>query len=694
MKHYFVLITLLAAGSAAAVEPADSISNSHELEEVVVVGERSWIEGNKAIFIPTKQEKNLATDPATLVERMGIPTVVVNGGVIKNMRGETVPVFINGEPADGIDISTFWAKHTYRVEYIDHPTDPKFRGVSSAINIIMTEYEFGGVTKINATQEIPGGGNYDVASKLVYKKMTYGLLAGGGYARNHSQTTEGEDNYNGIYYDNKFYDNIKREYNGHNWNRSDNLNLALNARYRTEGTRFVATLSLKRVSNPGSGSENADAWTPSLFDATSSRTDNSSRSLSPTFSGEFVRTFSQKVSTTFNWNYSYAHNNTSSKYQSGGLSPVLNGTREDVHSFALNNSTSYLIKPNFAVWLQASTSFDKFSTQYTGSADTRQNQWRGFTTVDLPIKYFFADKLFIDFSPGLQIDYWHVDGSDTYTDVRPKASLSLNWAMHRRSSLMAHVAYFNQQPAASMSGDVTIRQDELNWLSGNTSLRNSETWTTGLNYMWMPLRNFNLMSILSYSRNDKEFITVYEPADAPTGGVIKRYANGAAVNSYSIDLIMTLRLLNNKLMLQAQPVFSYHHVGGPYADELPWFRMRASASYDIGNFSINCVYSSPQKSLLNGGMLTNWWQDYFSAGVTYGNGDIYVNLSVDNIFHAKNKSWTRTDAGVYNSMLTTYDVGRNVNLRFSYTFGYGKKVERNIDITPAGEIKSGALGHE
>lgn len=215
MKYCLSIIALLAAGVAVAAEPTDTIAVSHELEEVVVVGERSWIEGNKAIFIPTKQEKNLATDPATLVQRMGIPTVIVDGGVIKNLRGEAVPVFINGEPADDIDISTFWAKHTYRVEYIDHPTDPKFRGQTCAINIIMTEYELGGVTKINADQTIPGGGDYNVASKLVFKKMTYGLFAGGGYKRNHSQTTAGEENYNGIYYNNTLYDNIKREYEGH-----------------------------------------------------------------------------------------------------------------------------------------------------------------------------------------------------------------------------------------------------------------------------------------------------------------------------------------------------------------------------------------------------------------------------------------------------------------------------------------------
>lgn len=694
MKHCFSIIALLAAGVAVAAEPTDTIARSHELEEVVVVGERSWIEGNKAIFIPTKQEKNLSTDPATLVQRMGIPTVIVEGGQIKNLRGETVPVFINGEPADNIDISTFWAKRTYRVEYIDHPTDPKFCGVSSAINILMTEYELGGVTKINAWQYMPGGGNYDVASKLVYKKMTYGVMAGGGYSRNHSQTTVGEENYEGIYYNNTLYDNIKREYDGHAWSRDDRLNLALNARYRTETTRFVATLSLSRVSNPGSGSEDADLWTPSLFDAFSSRSSNTSRSLSPRFSGEFVQTFSPKLSTKFNWNYSYAHNNSSSEYQTGGLSPILNGVREDVHSFALSNTTSYLFKPSFAVWLQASTSFDRFSTQYSGTADTRQQQWRGYTTVDVPIKYLIKDKLFFSFAPGVQIDYWHVSGSDTYTNVLPKASFNFYWTMHRRSSLQAYVEYFNRQPSASMSGDVTIRQDELNWLRGNTSLRNCETWFTDVSYSWMPLRMFTLTASLSYTRNDKEFITTYEPADEQMGGVIKTYANGAAVNSYALNMVMILRLFDDKLMLHAQPVFSYSHVGGPYADSMPWFRMRASASYDIGNFSISCNYSSAQKGLQNGGMQTSWMQDFFEAGVTYGNGDIYVHLGVGNIFHAKSKQWTKTDAGVYNSLLTSYDLGRRVNLSFTYTFGYGKKVERNIDIAPGGEIKSGALGHD
>lgn len=304
------------------------------------------------------------------------------------------------------------------------------------------------------------------------------------------------------------------------------------------------------------------------------------------------------------------------------------------------------------------------------------------------------NKLFFNFAPGVRIDYWHVSGSDTYTNVLPKASFDFNWAMHRRSSLYARVAYFNRQPSASMSGDVTIRQDELNWLRGNTSLRNSESWSASVSYMWMPLRIFNFTADLGYWHDAKEFITIYEPADAQRGGVIKTYANGEAVDYYSLNRMFQFRLLNEKLNLHAQPVFSYSHVGGQYADNMPWFRMRASASYDMGNFRLGCYYTTAQKALLNGGMDKSWMQDSFDASVTYGNGDLYIRLEVCNIFHSKSKQWVQTNAGVYNSLKTSYDVGRNVELRCTYTFGYGKKVERNIDITPGGEIKSGALGHE
>ena len=169
-----------------AQEANDSVKEN-KLKEIVVKGERAWIEGEKAVFLPTKREKNLAKDPASLVRNMAIPTVIVTGNEIRSIAGTPVTIFINGERADNIDINTFWPKQTKRVEYLENPSDPTFEGASAVLNFVMTDYEAGGVTKIDLEQQFPNSGDYYVASKLAYRRMTFGASFSGEYSREHEE---------------------------------------------------------------------------------------------------------------------------------------------------------------------------------------------------------------------------------------------------------------------------------------------------------------------------------------------------------------------------------------------------------------------------------------------------------------------------------------------------------------------------
>ncbi len=68
--------------------------------------------------------------------------------------GGAVTIFINGNPADDTDLRTFWPQNAIRVEYIQNPDDPKFRGATNVVNFIMKEYTFGGLTKLDVMADI------------------------------------------------------------------------------------------------------------------------------------------------------------------------------------------------------------------------------------------------------------------------------------------------------------------------------------------------------------------------------------------------------------------------------------------------------------------------------------------------------------------------------------------------------------
>lgn len=694
MRHIFTLLAVgLPAFVFAAVENADSVAVSHELEEVVVTGERAWIEGNKAVFVPTRHEKNLATSPATLVERMNIPTVIVNNGVITTLRGKGVPIYINGVEATDIDLETFWPKQTYRVEYIDHPTDPVYKGAEAVLNFVMTEYEVGGVTKANAMQTFPNEGRYSLSSKLVYKKMTYGVLVGGDYSRDHSDSYTGEESYQGVWYDGALHDAIKRSMRGHAWSRSENVDVALNARYLTDNVRITHSAGLKWNRNPGSGSESSDSWSPSLFVGDRYEGSDNSRSLSPSLSGNYAW-WNAKMSVVGAWNYSHSHNNRSSLSCMGESGDIANGTREDVNSLGASLGGSYQLRPRMAVWLQLQTSMDWYTTRYTGSADMEQRQWRGGSRANLSFRWGINDKFFVNCDPGLTLDYWRVHGHESHTRVSPKAELNLMYAPGTKVNMMAYVAYFNHAPSAGQSGDVTIRQDELNWISSNPDLGNAHTWLTGMHVMWLPLRWLRATAILHYDRHDNEFMTIYKAAPPQMGGVLRTYANARPRDSYGLDLILGGNLFGNRLDFHLQPVFQYSKTRGEYATDLFWFRMRGSAGLNLGNFRLGAWYGGAEKYLADGGMTCSWHGADYGLDLTYGNGDIYVDLGVANIFNPHRESWRKVHTQVYEYRREGLSKGFNVSLRLTYTFGYGKKVDRNIDITGPEDAKSGALGYE
>ncbi len=49
---------------------------------------------------------------------------------------------------------------------------------------------------------------------------------------------------------------------------------------------------------------------------------------------------------------------------------------------------------------------------------------------------------------------------------------------------------------------------------------------------------------------------------------------------------------------------------------------------------------------------------------------------------------------MFSSLNDSFSIGRRVDLSVSYTFGYGKKVDRNIDIYGPADAKKGSLSTE
>ena len=691
MKNVYAIILLAACALPARAETAAADTVATELKEVVVKSERAWVEGEKVVFIPTKREKNLSNSPESLLRKMNLPVLTIVNNQVKGLNGKDVVYFINGVRADATDVATFWPKQAKRVEYMENPTDPRYEGCSAVINFVMTEYEAGGVTRLEADQTFPNDGSYSAANKLVYHKMTYGVMFDGGYSRNHSSSSWGEDNYNGIYYNGIQYDNVKREYDGHSWSRNDRISAGLNARYVSDKITATHTLGFRWNRNPGGGSYDAENWSQNLFNSSSSVSNSSGRSASPQLTGAYGIRLNPKWYLSAQWNYGYSHNDNRSMYRSGELDPIYNATEEDVHAGGLGVMATFQPSKKIFSQLTVSSSMDWFSTRYVGSADKKVDQWRGETRATLRFAWIPSDNFWVDLKPGFIASYWKVDDLNSYSKVEPKGELGMFFRFNRKLYVSASVNYFSKTPSASQSGDVMLRQSELMWLQGSPTLHNEILWWPSAYVVWMPLDWLNASLSSSYTRHSNNIVNHYTVADAEHGGVINTYINGGSVDSFSLTGFLDTNFFDNSLRVHLQPAFNYTKSYGEYADNISHFRLRGVVSYDFGNCSMSVLYNGAEEYMYKVGTETSWHSDDWGFSFTYGNGNLYLDVAVNDIFNKSSKSWTKLRGDVFSSVRHDYSIGRNLNISLSYTFGYGKKVEKNINIDRPQELKSGVV---
>ena len=175
---------------------------------------------------------------------------------------------------------------------------------------------------------------------------------------------------------------------------------------------------------------------------------------------------------------------------------------------------------------------------------------------------------------------------------------------------------------------------------------------------------------------------------------MRKYVNIHLVEHIGWDAGMTLSLLDNNLVVDLQPTWRRYVIHGEYGAVQSWFRMRGSIAYTLGNFQVTVDYGGPEKWLDNGGMRRVWKNDHWNVGITYGNGNFYMEAALNNIFHNKRHMVTEVNSGDFVSFRDTHTLGRNFSLSLGYTFGYGKKIDKSINVALPQEIGSAAIGAE
>lgn len=672
-----------------AIEIVDTAS-VRDLKEVVVEGKRAWVDGDKLIFLPSKRDKRLSNDIPSFLERMSIPTIRIDRGSIKSLRGQDVSIYINGVKAQEMDYATFWPKQTTRVEYLENPSDPRFNGEKSVINIVTKTPEYAVVGKVNAFQQIENTGRYSAATKTEKGKMTFGLIAGGNYMRDDATSGEETEEYSDVYFENRFYDKIRNVSTKRIDNKSQSFDIALNSRYLNGKTVIKHNAALKWTENPGSTDFADQIWNvPSLGNAAAaSRTEG--HTLTPQLTGSYKFTTSQTTWLSFGWKYAYAHNKSIYSYLLGDLPGVANRTTEDVHDASANATVAFNPSENFQIMFSGTTKMAWYRLDYTGTTDARSSQRKGNTTGTVNLWWQATPYVTVSVTPGVSADYW-TSGGETYRQASPVCDGNISWYPSTKVFTNINVWYHRTQPSASATSDVLVRQTPLIWSQGNPAVKNNDRWSISPYVMWFPAKWLTVSNIFGINFENKGLITVYRSAPEELGGVIAETLNAKGFRSYTWDLGLSFTNILNFLKIDLSPGYQYFSTSESCYSDFGHFRMRGTVSGDIKNVNLAVIYDGREKFLSDAGLHKTELTDEWTVSASYGTGDFYFSASLCDIFHTHRRSVSSSIEGSRQTFSTMHTRGRCVRLTASYTFGFGRKTSNNIDVNRAYDLDSSIM---
>lgn len=688
MNKYNLLLFFIIS-SLNYVLAQDSIPTT-ELKEIVIESDRAWVENGVYNFIPTKKDKQLSNSPGTLINMMNIPMLRGDRNGITTISNDPVSIFINGNPATEIDLSTFLPKNVKKIEYLQDPSDPMYRGKKNVVNFIVTEYSVGGVTRVDLMQTIPDRGFYLLGSKLTYKRMSYGLRFLGRYDKWHS-TAETEDTYKEIWYDGIKYDLLRRTYAEHSKGKNYNFDISANAVYnKKDSFRAVHTLALGFDKEPGGTTTGENSWSANLFNSDYSASYNSSRGLRPSISGDYDLNLSQKIMLNGYWQYVHADNTGYSWNRMGENGKIENESKEKIDNVNIRVGLSYDLNSKCQMELFAEPSLKWYSTQYSGSNTTQQNQFREDMNVTFSFWYKLNSKISFKISPGFIQSHYKV-ADDVRHEIRPDMSFSGQWNPNRKFSMNLSLRAFRFGASASESNPVMIQLSELEWATGNQDLKNMVSWSGSLNLYY---RFFNWLSVsgdMYYSREENTLYTLYAAAPKEMGGIIRNTVNAPSGDHFSAGMGVSINLFSRRLSIFLSPSLTYRHCRGEYAGDHVTGRLNGNIGYRLRNVKLELSYDPGQRVYGVAGNVYYRKSDSFNFDISYGISDWYFSCGISDIFHLKRKDIHRSLSNVFDSYSVSKHRGRACYLNITYTIGYGKKIDPNINVEGASSVESSVV---
>lgn len=694
MKQIYCLIGIwLCTFSAIAQSETNDSIKTQELNEVFVEAQMQRTDAKKSTYIPTVRQKNASQTGADLLDQMSIPQLNITlSGNIQTNSGKEVAVFIDYIPASENDLKAMRISDVKRVEYYEYPSDPRLQGHQFVVNYIMAKYEYGGYVKLydhtnllHFSEQLLGN------VRLQYKNMTYDLM---GYGWGHNSSHYGSElteTYRLPQEDGamKIFDRYSNTTSSKE-NRQQYF-AAFKATYNTDkiqaSTQFNGSINRK----PHSDRTGEVIYSPADFPASeySSTLNNISKFLS--YNGYYFFALPKSNSISFTPFYMFSHTEQNSSYIENGFAPIYNGAIDNSNQLKadLKFNHDFGKYGNLLGFIRGSYEYNR--TQYTGSAtslDRAKSSRVGIgATYNVSIGNFYG-------STGFGWDWDKLRFADIVDNPSsPWFDLSLQYGFKDKHSLSTTFHYSTWAPSPTYKSENIIQSTPLLRYTGNPNLVPSKSYDIDFRYTWLPNNNYSLSAFAWAWIVGDRYAYDYEATSDGVLRTIKQPMGSFAQGQYGVS--GTLRFLNRTLVFSEQVAQLLNHNGTPYNVNHSSINWYARVRYYLKDWNFTLTYISDNASA--DGMMNGIWQKskndwYITVGWSNSNWNVRADLIDFSRWNWKSAT-QEMHSKYYDTFQQFYDGQSHalIQLSATYTFGFGKKVQRDDEPGVSGSASSGIL---
>lgn len=678
-----IFCATLTIAAMAQTEVPDSIKTQN-LDEVVVEAQMQRTSPTSTTYIPTGKQKNASQNAVDLLRLMAIPQIQINpvSEVVTDNAGGEVAIFINYLEASREEMEGLRTPDVKKVEYLEFPTDPRFRGAQRVINIIVQEYAYGGYTKLTTNENFLVGfsSRNNIFSKFSYKKMTYDLYVGANNWNNHHIG----NNVKGIYSlkdaDGKDYQLSRTETLDGSHYKQNQYPLTFRATYASEKIQIRNTVGFTHLSVPVYDQRGNLSYHPGSEQNYTFNRSNPNRNNSLAYQGSFFFSLPNQFSIDISPRFNYMHSNDYLTYSTSSTPEIVRNARENAYNYRVDAYLQKRIGQKHTAMLGVNGGDNINRLRYSGT-NSYYDRFHNAFAAGMLCYNFQTQKISLYADAGVCWEGSDING-EKYNDTYPFTHINLRFSPNSKNAFSAYFQYATNSPGINQKASDILQENEYMYITGNPLLKNSRHVTLNVAYTWMPTNAFGMSAFSNFLEYFDRQIIIYEPYNNGQA-LIRNYHNSGNYIKEEIGLAANWKLLGGKLQLYASPKQSFYKSTGIYNKSYNPFTITAQATYYLNSFYFQAYYQSPGKQMFTSSPQIYKDRNFHSLTVGWANSDWNVRVMAANFF---NKGWNSADIVTESPLYTEYreNIGTSshfrINITATYTFGYGKKVQRGNEV--------------